>query len=35
MDNLIGQNEGVKDGGLEPWEYLCQLFRVGTMNIYV
>jgi len=30
VDHLIRQNEGVRDGGLEPWEYLCQLFRVGA-----
>ena len=30
VDYLIGQNEEVREGGLEPWEYLCQLFGVGV-----
>ena len=30
VDYLIGQNEEVRDGGLEPWEYLCQFFGVGA-----
>jgi len=30
VDYLVRQNEEVRDGGLEPWEYLCQLFEVGA-----
>lgn len=30
VDYLVEQNEEVREGGIEPWEYLCQLFGVGV-----
>ena len=29
VDYLVEQNEEVR-GGIQPWEYLCQLFGVGV-----
>ncbi|KAF8441940.1 hypothetical protein BDZ91DRAFT_181741 [Kalaharituber pfeilii] len=29
VDYLVQQNEQVREGELQPWEYLCELFEVG------